>query len=83
MGRGNQAQYRRPSLRRRGRDDYESRHYRRSTEGSKNKKTKVILLDATGERYTQQKAQALSKIDHMILIAGHYEGAITESRTLG
>jgi len=38
------------------------------------KKTKVILLDATGERYMQQKALALSKIDHMILIAGHYEG---------
>lgn len=35
---------------------------------------KVILLDATGEKYTQQKAQEFSKIDHLILIAGHYEG---------
>lgn len=35
---------------------------------------KVILLDATGTRYTEQKAQELSKVDHLILIAGHYEG---------
>ena len=38
------------------------------------KKSKVILLDATGEKFTEQKAQELSKIDHLILIAGHYEG---------
>ena len=38
------------------------------------KKSKVILLDATGTKYTQQKAQELSKIDHIILVAGHYEG---------
>jgi tRNA (guanine37-N1)-methyltransferase len=38
------------------------------------KKSKVVLLDATGQRYTQQKAQELSKSDHLILIAGHYEG---------
>lgn len=39
-----------------------------------NQKLKVILLDATGERFTQKKAQELSKIDHLIFIAGHYEG---------
>lgn len=38
------------------------------------KTSKVIILDATGERYTQQKAVELSKCDHLILIAGHYEG---------
>lgn len=38
------------------------------------KKSKVILLDATGTKYTQQKAQEFSKLDHIILIAGHYEG---------
>lgn len=37
-------------------------------------KLKVILLDATGTRYTQAKAVELSKLDHIILIAGHYEG---------
>lgn len=40
----------------------------------KTKGSKVILLDATGERYTQAKAQEFSKFDHLILIAGHYEG---------
>jgi tRNA (guanine37-N1)-methyltransferase len=38
------------------------------------KQSKVILLDATGTRYTQQKAKEFSKLDHLILIAGHYEG---------
>jgi tRNA (guanine37-N1)-methyltransferase len=38
------------------------------------KNSKVILLDATGEKYTQQKAKELSKQQHLILIAGHYEG---------
>lgn len=40
----------------------------------KKQKAKTILLDATGTRYTQQKAAELSKIEHLILIAGHYEG---------
>jgi tRNA (guanine37-N1)-methyltransferase len=35
---------------------------------------KTILLDATGEKFTQNKAVQLSKLDHLILIAGHYEG---------
>jgi tRNA (guanine37-N1)-methyltransferase len=39
-----------------------------------NSKSKTILLDATGKRYTQQMAQELSKLDQIILIAGHYEG---------
>lgn len=41
---------------------------------SASKNSKVILLDATGTRYTQQKAVELSKLEHIILIAGHYEG---------
>lgn len=36
--------------------------------------TKIILLDATGERFTQKRAAELSKIGHLVLIAGHYEG---------
>jgi len=40
----------------------------------KTKKSRVVLLDATGERFTEAKAVELSKIDHLILIAGHYEG---------
>jgi tRNA (guanine37-N1)-methyltransferase len=38
------------------------------------KNSKVILLDATGKKYTQQKAEQLAREDHLILIAGHYEG---------
>lgn len=36
--------------------------------------SKVVLLDAAGVRYNQQKAQEFSKLEHLILIAGHYEG---------
>lgn len=38
------------------------------------KNSKVILMDPGGTQFNQQKAQDLSKIDHLILIAGHYEG---------
>lgn len=41
---------------------------------SKRHKTKVILLDAGGKKFTQEKASELSKLKHLILIAGHYEG---------
>jgi tRNA (guanine37-N1)-methyltransferase len=40
----------------------------------KNEKSKIILLDATGKRYTQEMAKEFSRLDHLILIAGHYEG---------
>ncbi len=40
----------------------------------KTKNSKVILLDAAGERFTQSKAVELGKTDHLILICGHYEG---------
>lgn len=36
--------------------------------------SKVILLDATGERFKQTKASELSKLEHLIIICGHYEG---------
>ena len=36
--------------------------------------SKIILLDATGEKYTQTKAQELSTSNHLIVICGHYEG---------
>ncbi len=35
---------------------------------------KVILLSASGQTFNQQKAKQLSKLDHLILICGHYEG---------
>lgn len=36
--------------------------------------SKIVLLDAGGEKFTQKKAQDYSKHDHLIFIAGHYEG---------
>ena len=41
---------------------------------AKSSKLKTILLSAKGERYTQQKAESLAHIDHLILVCGHYEG---------
>lgn len=38
------------------------------------KNTKIILLDAGGNKFTQKEAQRLSKSKHLIIIAGHYEG---------
>ena len=40
----------------------------------KDSDTKVILLDAGGKKFTQKDAKRLSKSEHLILIAGHYEG---------
>lgn len=38
------------------------------------KNSRIILLDATGTRFSQAKALQLSKVEHLILICGHYEG---------
>ncbi|MBM4763953.1 tRNA (guanosine(37)-N1)-methyltransferase TrmD [Bacillus sp. B15-48] len=38
------------------------------------KKTRVILMCPQGERYTQKKAEELSREEHLIFICGHYEG---------
>lgn len=38
------------------------------------KSTKVILLDATGKKFTQSMAREFSQAEHLIVIAGHYEG---------
>lgn len=37
-------------------------------------KEKVILLDPKGKLYTQTRASQYSKLDHLILVCGHYEG---------
>ena len=35
---------------------------------------RVVLMDTKGKVYNQQKAKELAKLDHIILVAGHYEG---------
>lgn len=37
-------------------------------------KQRVVLLSASGKTYKQKHAQTFSKLDHLILICGHYEG---------
>lgn len=41
---------------------------------SKNQKVRTILLSPQGEQFSQQKAEEYSKLDHLILISGRYEG---------
>jgi len=36
--------------------------------------SKTVLTSAKGAPYTQDKAQELSKLDHLIIVCGHYEG---------
>jgi len=36
--------------------------------------SKVILTSPKGKQFNQQKALEYSKLDHLIIIAGHYEG---------
>lgn len=40
----------------------------------KNAKEKVFLLSPHGKTFDQRKALELAKLDHLILICGHYEG---------
>jgi len=40
----------------------------------KGSKRKIILLSPQGKVLTQEKVKELSNLDHLILIAGHYEG---------
>lgn len=35
---------------------------------------RVILTSASGKPYKQQNAQKLAKLDHLIIVCGHYEG---------
>jgi len=37
-------------------------------------KTKIILMSARGKRFDQAKAEELSKLEHLVILAGHYEG---------
>jgi len=41
---------------------------------SKGIQQKVILMSAAGETFNQKKAIDFSKLDHLIIICGHYEG---------
>jgi len=57
----------------------------RTVQGSKvrgqRSKQKTILTSAKGQTYSQTKAIELSQLDHIIIVAGHYEGV--DERILG
>ena len=40
----------------------------------KKSERKIILLSAKGKTYNQEEAKQLSKLKHLIIICGHYEG---------
>lgn len=40
----------------------------------KTKNTKIVVLDAGGEKFTQTKAYDYSKLERLVLICGRYEG---------
>ncbi len=44
------------------------------TRGGKDQKTRIIMMSARGKKFDQAKAEELSKLDQVILLAGHYEG---------
>ena len=37
-------------------------------------KRKIIMMSARGKKFDQKKAEELSKLKHLVLLAGHYEG---------
>ncbi|MBI3070433.1 MAG: tRNA (guanosine(37)-N1)-methyltransferase TrmD [Candidatus Levybacteria bacterium] len=45
-----------------------------SLRDEKSKRKRVILLDPKGKQFNQKKAKELAKFEHLVLIAGHYEG---------
>ncbi len=45
------------------------------------KEQKIVFLDPRGTVFTQKKAQDLSKLQHLILLCGHYEGIDERTRS--
>jgi tRNA (guanine37-N1)-methyltransferase len=45
-----------------------------AVEALRTPETRVVVLDPRGRRFTQEVAVAFSKVPHLILVAGHYEG---------
>ncbi len=37
-------------------------------------KTRVIMMSARGKKFDQAKAEELSKLENLVILAGHYEG---------
>lgn len=50
--------------------------------GTEKDKERIVLLDARGEVFRQRKAASYSRLDHLVLICGHYEGVDERVRHL-
>ncbi|MGA3150343.1 MAG: tRNA (guanosine(37)-N1)-methyltransferase TrmD [Candidatus Saccharimonadales bacterium] len=48
--------------------------YAKQETGNKKQETSVILMTPRGQKFTQAKAQELSKLEDLILVCGRYEG---------
>lgn len=46
----------------------------KAVEKVKTKDSRVILTSASGKTFNQKKVKALSKLNHLVIICGHYEG---------
>ena len=53
-----------------------------AVETLKKENSLVVLLTPQGKKYNQKVAHNLSKLDHIILICGHYEGFDERIRTI-
>ncbi len=42
--------------------------------GIKANKSRVVLMDPRGQKFTQAKAREYSQLDQLVLVCGHYEG---------
>jgi tRNA (guanine37-N1)-methyltransferase len=43
-------------------------------QGLDKNKTRVVMMSARGEKFDQAKAEELSKLENLVILAGHYEG---------
>ncbi len=43
-------------------------------QGLNKNKTRIIMMSARGKKFDQAKAEELSKLDNLVILAGHYEG---------
>lgn len=46
----------------------------RASEAGAERRRRIVLLDAAGERFTQKDAERLAAYDHLVLVCGRYEG---------
>jgi tRNA (guanine37-N1)-methyltransferase len=46
----------------------------RALEAVRGPGSRVVMLSPKGQQFTQKKAREYSKLDHLVLLCGHYEG---------